>query len=583
MYHSPASHCELPGYSVKSPNSTEEYLQGGFWRSEKPFRITRKLTTKDLNQMCRQAAHHLDLFDDLGLPVGVGAFPSKDPFTAAVAAVGRQCFGKTGNRKYVHDFRTISRFYARKIMTELNGKINSFGPADRLTRIEFDLLLKSIPPAKRQAVWEAMEGQLHGLPRSVWQKAGAFNKLECCLKSMAPTVKPRSIVSMPLRMYIESIHCLTAQELIYSCPCVERWMIKHCDAAAVFNKVREIYDAVHVSQDISGFENALLPEMRLVEQIVLPGVLQMMGFAGEARTVRSFMGRTREIKTPYMRYDVNVRCSGDFWTSLGNGLINICLILTGDYVAKGRPALCAWWGKARNLKFITEGDDAILPAALQNREVTRGLRMEFSLFSLADQPGGADFLKVTYHPIFDEKGVYQGRLGNTLRWARGLTFVFGENLKMSKRLSLLRAKAWSVHHLQPGHPMTAALVYLIGKMTSGHTGFSGWEKHLSKWNFDFSKIDISKPIPYIEPSSGLRTALATSRCPDLPRITVDDQLEFERQCLEWKGGKILFPECWKRYPEWPSMCAGRVYLEQRPLFSNWTSRVAERFFRRHWL
>lgn len=580
VFYSPPKHVELAGYwAVDNCGNERQKLGNGFWRSIKPYCVTRKLTQKVLDSLTKPAAHHFSLFHDNGAELGVGAFPSKDPFSAAVATIGRQMYGKSGNRKYVHDFRTVSRFYARRIMTECTQFISTTGQEDRLTRERFDVLLKSIPRSKRDAVWEAHEHQLVGLPSKGWDDPGAFNKLECCLKSIGPTVKPRGIVTMPLRIYVEAIHTLAAQEIIYACPSVERWMIKHCDTSAVFEKVRQVYSQPHVSQDISGFENALVPEVRLIEQLVVPGVLKALGFPKEANVVRDIMGRCRKIKTPNAKYDVNVRCSGDFWTSLGNGLVNIALILTGDYVRKGRPALTRWWGQARNLTFVTEGDDALLPAALQNREVTQGLRMEFSLLTVADQPGGADFLKVAYYPIYDANGRFQGKLGNTLRWARGLTFVFGENFRESKRLFLLRAKAWSIHYLQPGHPMTSALVFLIGRLTSGHTAYSGWEQHASKWGVDWKNIDVSRPIPYVEPSDELRAALATSRCPDIPAITLESQLLFEQECLNWKGGKIHFPAAWKRYPEWDAMFAGREYLSSQPMFEGrWTSPLARDLF-----
>lgn len=553
-------------------------LGKGFWRSEKPFVLRRKLTQKELTSWTRPVAHVLDLLSDAGSQLGVGAFPSKDAFTQAVATIGRQCYGKTNNRRHVRDYRTVARWYSRIILKEINGVFESFGPADRLNRETFDILLKSIPPSKRNAVWDAYSDVLIGLPNKDWLKPGVFTKLEDSLKSALPTTKPRCIVTMPLRMYVQAIHALAAQEIIYSCPSVSRWMIKHLDQAQVAEKLFAIPLPV-VSQDISGFENALVPELRILENTLLPAVLEKMGHKYEASQLKRFMSETRHIKTPSSRFDVNVRCSGDFWTSLGNGLTNIALILTGHFVHSGRGMLNSWWAKAKKLLFVTEGDDAILPASLQNREVTRGLRMEFSLLSTATQFGGADFLKVAFYPVFDRSGKFAGRLGNTLRWARGLTFVYGENYRVSKRLFLLRAKAWSIHYLQPGHPIICALVWLIGKLTSGHRQFKGWQRKLDSWGVDWSVMDVEKPIPWVEPQPEMRAALATSRCPELPPVSIEDQLLFERACKTFDGDSIHIPNGWRQYPEFQAMLSSVKYLSSMPNYSDWTNRVAHDFFK----
>jgi len=349
---------------------------------------------------------------------------------------------------------------------------------------------------------------------------------------------------------------LVVMELIYKCPFVDQWMIKHLTQNQLHEKLSAVTNVPHASSDMSGFENGLVHWMRNPERTMILGALRRCVSHEVVEYVSAMMDNERKISSRHASYHIAVRCSGDFWTSCGNGLTNICIILTGHWVKMGRPPLDTWWARAQHLKFLTEGDDALVPLSILNRDVTLGLNVAFSAYNDSRQNGGSDFLKTTMYPVFHE-GNYAGKLCNTLRLCRSLMWVRGHGLKHSKVMFLWRAKALSLLYLAPHHPIINPLCQAIGRITSGATEFRGWQVLSKKWGIDFGDVPPpSKKFPSWTVSPEMRGILATSLCPELPPICVDSQLSFESQCLTWDGKSPLeIPREWREYPEWDSsMC-----------------------------
>jgi hypothetical protein len=257
-------------------------------------------------------------------------------------------------------------------------------------------------------------------------------------------------------------------------------------------------------------------------------------------------------------------------------LTNICIILTGHWVRAGRPPLEEWWKTAQNLKFITEGDDAIIPLSIINREVTLGLNVSFSAYNDSKINGGSDFLKTTMHPVWVD-GRYAGKLVNTFRMCRSLTHVKGYlDMRISKTYSLWRAKALSLLYLAPHHPLINPLCKAIGRLTAGCSEFKGWRVLAARWGVDFNDLPgLNKKFPDWSVSETMRAILADSLCPEIPPISILEQIEFERQCETWDGHSPLqIPASWMNYPEWQSSLIP-VANEQLPLIGTFICPVAE--------
>lgn len=527
----------------------------------------------------------IQMLEDYGRRLSVGQFPCKHPLNGAVAAIGRQLHATSIKRGKVETFRRIGKFLSSKVLEEISSTISADQLSPAVNKVLFDELLHHLPVALREEIWEAHMQHLQGWTPRDYQRPATFVKAEDSHKSdRQATTKPRAITVMPPEMYAEAFPSLIAQHLLYGCPLLRQWMTKGKTPNEVYDTVIKVISQKHRSQDISGFEKAMTVEMRIVEIELVTSVLKLLGLQHNADYVLRVMNAERSIRTPYYSYSIGVRCSGDFWTSLGNGLANICIILTGHYVKNGEPAdLESWWLTARELCFVTEGDDALIPEDVADVATTMELMMELSLATSADRIGGADFLKNAFYPIFDLAGNHVGRLGNTLRWCRSLMFVTGHQLRNGKIRFLWRAKALSLLYLAPNHPMIVPLCYRIDELTRGSRWFKGAEQLSRKWGVGWKALgDIEKPFPRGTNnliSEDLRTALAMSTCPELPPISVDSQKTFEHAAANWEPGRVIqIPHEWRAYPEYGSAMSG-PHLESRKCIGDFADPVVEQLWK----
>lgn len=519
------------------------------------------------------------MLEDNGRCLGAGAYPCKHPINGAVAAIGRQLHATSVRTGRIGTFRKVGKYLVERVIGEIENMIGMRDMPMDIDRSLFNSILSHLPIAKRDQMWEDFDQSKLGRTPKTYRQAKTFVKAEDSAKP-GGTVKPRAITVMPTEMYIEAFPSLIAQHYIYSCPLIYQWMTKGKTPDEVYDTVRPILDQEHRSQDISGFEKAMTVEMRVVEIELVTRVLTILGMGGSSDYVQQVMTAERKIRTDYYSYSLGVRCSGDFWTSLGNGLANIVIILTGHYVKSGCPKdMDTWWLTARELTFVTEGDDALLPQHIASVDTTMELMMELSLATPSDRIGGADFLKNTFYPIFDKSGHHVGKLGNTLRWCRSLMHVRGEKLRPGKIRFLWRAKALSLLHLAPNHPIINPLCYRIDELTQGVRWFKGAEQLSRKWGMLWSTLgDVTKPFPrgpQYQINTDLRTALANSPCPELPPVSVDAQLHLEQSFKVWTPGVgIQIPVEWRAYPEYDSAIAGNS-LESRPCVGAFKDPVVE--------
>ncbi len=506
----------------------------------------------------RPYGYGIAMLEDNGRRLSTGQYPCKHPVNGAVAAIGRQLHATSVRCGRVKTFRKVAAFLTEKVMEEIELNLSARDLSLTADRDLFNQLLGHLPEAFREEVWELHTQHLKGNTSSKYRRAGTFVKEEDSHKSDArSTTKPRAITVMTPEMYARAFPSLVAQHHLYLSPVLRQWMTKGKTPNEVYDTVSRIISQKFRAQDISGFEKAMTEEMRVLEIELVKRTLVLLGMPAEARFTERVMTAERTIRNDYYSYSIGVRCSGDFWTSLGNGLANIAIILTGHYVRSGEPELETWWLTARDLPFVTEGDDALIPDNVIDVDTTMELMMELSLATSADRPGGADFLKTAFLPIFNQSGDHVGRLGNTLRWCRSLMFVRGHPLRLGKIRFLWRAKALSLLYLAPNHPIINPLCYRIDELTRGAREFRGARVLSKRWGVNWWDLgDIAKPFPVGDRfviCEELRAALAASTCPELPPISVDSQFAFEQQVRTWVPGQALqVPLEWREYPEWGS-------------------------------
>lgn len=543
------------------------------WRGDKDFVL--KGDYRELrNKSTLPFALYNPFLDYNGTSIGFGCYNSKDIFTGAVAAIGRQLQAVSVKDDHKLDYLDVSRFYVRKVLERLDSSTDWAALIDPDHKRGFERTLKHLPLRRRENIYaNALAHSLHlGYKADL---AGCFVKSEDAHKGPGRRTKPRNIMVMADLDYFWAWPTLPVMDKIYACPLVDQWMVKHLSQQQLYDRISSVTCVPHAAQDMSGFENGLVDWMRTPERDLIVGCLRRCASPNTVEYVENMMNRDRDIRSRNASFSVPVRVTGDFWTSCGNGLTNICIILTGHWVKMGRPPLAEWWDQAKDLKFVTEGDDALIPLSIINREVTLGLNVSFSAYNDTMLAGGSDFLKTTMHPIMHE-GQYAGKLGNTLRWCRSLLWVQGTNLKQSKARFLWRAKALSLLYLAPHHPIINPLCQAIGRITAGATSFRGWEVMSRKWGVRFDTMQpIASKFPSWTVCSHMRSILASSRCPEIPPISELEQIQFENQCGRWDGNSPLeVPHSWRFYPEWESSLM-EVKTSPEPLIGGFLCPVAE--------
>ncbi len=581
IFYTPSCKAELVGWQV----GEERDGQVIGYRSVRPFRVLRPMTqlaTRSVGAF----GYAIPFLIDHGRELGSCVVPDAGSFGQAIAAMGRQLVSGSEDETYVEDFVYISTKYAEEIVQQCKSMLRG----DQCYGVfGWDQFLECNPQKSEEFlanIWAGYQEWLAGYTPRRWKNFKSFVKLECSFKGSLPgSTKPRAIVVMSDAAYVFACTFKYVQDLLYRCPAFKQWAVKGMSNEEISEVVNEISrEEATASTDFSGFENALDQRMRTCERIVTTEMLKAMGFHSQAEEVADMMFSEREVRTPWVSYFLNVRCSGDYWTSAGNGLVNVSITLTGLWIKMGRPEWPDFWERVRHYKFCTEGDDGLIPLSLLNPEVIRGLRMKFSQCGVADRPGGADFLKMTRWPVYTARGHYAGVLGNTFRWVRSLTWVRGAPLRASKVRFLWRAKALSLLYLAPHHPIINVLCKRIGKLTAGVSPFHGWQNHLKMWGVDWAKIPCpSKPFPdgpdfEVEPQ--MYTVLAESPCAEIPPIPVAEQLIAEAFFEQWDG---LTPfeiiPAWRNYPEYQASLVQNLYETQNDI-GDFTSPVVRSFWER---
>jgi len=371
--------------------------------------------------------------------------------------------------------------------------------------------------------------------------------------------KPRGITVMCTRAYVMLYRMAVVAGLIYTDPVLSRWLIKYKTSEELYDSLLEVVSQSHRSQDISGFEAALGPNMRAVlENSLIEKVFRLLGDERAAKYFRHFHGASRHIATRDFSANLTIRCSGDFLTALGNLLVNVVIILLGHWkrYQAHYPSLEHWWVVASRLRFLAEGDDAIIPMDVWF-DVATGLCMKYSMAYVSNGPGGADFLKRVWLPMRDATGAPFGLL-NVLRALKSLTHVKNVGIRNNKRLFLLRAKALSLHYLSPGHPIVWAIVQRIGKLTAGCRVYRGSDRDLAKIAKFSGPVllgrDVEKRFPFCKPTLEMRAALCNSTCAEIPPISYEEQVIMEERLSAWDGvNPVPLVPALCLYPEYESM------------------------------
>lgn len=356
--------------------------------------------------------------------------------------------------------------------------------------------------------YEFIEGKMSAQQRSKFCSHSAFVKFESNIKNENNKyyVRPRLIMMMSEWLMWK---CVSVTNLLdaWNVGPFQRFQVKHVTVEEMIEKITLATSRDHLITDYSSFESSISQLVRTLEIRVLSRLCSRAGYTNCLEGLETIKG-FRTLKCKYATMNIDTRCSGDFWTSFGNGLVNVCI---NAYVAhlKGINVF------HQSFSMIAEGDDGIISSALSNPPLVNALGFKFSSALRGYEPGDCDFLKSLW--VNGNRHLNIGRCLSVL-WVKG-----ANHLKYSKRLFLLRAAACSLHYLSPGHPVLYELVNLIGRKTAGASPFKNWQEYMDRWK---ELPDVSKYPRNVVCNENMRCVVAEGAC-DFPAVSYTAQLLLE--------------------------------------------------------
>lgn len=498
----------------------------------------------------------LVVFSSSGHVLGAGMVGGNDPLSQVSACVdrvlARNPVDNSGQRIFTH----VSKFVVDKIVKQVELAIDDKHVKERDNGVAVLVKLLKKPVAYVTGLVEHFEDSELGWFSNKWKEKGFFVKNESNFKSWLG--RARGIYPMAEVYCYLLAPVLVVQEMVYGCDILKRWQIKHLTNQEVYAKLRQIFDGEHCSTDYSSFEKAQVKSVREPEKMLVCAVLQRMGMHNTSALFAQVWAKERRIKTRFFSFCHLARLSGDYWTSMGNGLVNICLILSGHWEKCGHKyrGLEEWWQDASQLSFVVEGDDGVMPVAVANPSFIGRMGLSFSLSSKGAGDGCVDFLRKVW--------TVDGCVVNVLRAIRSLWIKTSRPLRWGKRMFLLRVSALSMYYMQPGHPILTSLVELVGKLTAGVTGFKNWERWFNQHRIDVYALRPEKRFPVCEPNLGLAAHLADSRAAEIPRLAAPIQRELERKIARFDGRPIETYDVFCEYPEYEDMLSYQVCGNEMP-------------------
>lgn len=442
-------------------------------------------------------------------PVGPGFYAVTDSMSTLTAFVGR------GMTKSMREDNTVVIDFIKQSKEFLNYYIDSVD-VNSISRKTAVQQFAEHYRGKRSAAWidnkiaeyhRYCSGIMTRKERRKYDRHGFFVKFERNEKGGLP--RPRGIMTMSGRMLIECCPILSVIEA-WNHSEFSRFQVKGMTPEEQFKRIMEHTNEAFSVSDYSSYESSIDEMIREIEEYVIKCLLVKVGMTHVWECYLEHAGGKRILHTRWGEFVIGTRCSGDFWTSFGNGIINVCAM---RYCAlkKGLPFY----------KMLAEGDDGLLPTKIPDEAILASLGFKFSSEQRGTQDGDCDFLRKR---VVD--GKYYLPIGKVLT---SILFVKkGHILKKSKQMNILRCMAHSVYHQSPGHPVLTAMVNRIWEETRAYVSPVRGEWLKSHFN-EYVDVDISDPgLKRVEVDESMRSVVAEGGH-GFPPMPVAIQIELERR------------------------------------------------------
>jgi hypothetical protein len=502
-------------------------------------------------------------FSSFGRVLGRGLVSGGDPLTKLVACMGRVLTRDPcpvpGVPTYIH----VGNMVAECVKEQVATHVQALPRGHCVGRATLFKLLKNKPRSYVEALILHMHDSGLGWQSKSWKTKGFFVKNESNIKKSLARARGIYPMSEVMCYYLAPI--LEVQEVIYGTTFMKKFQIKHLSSKQIYKKLETIFAQDHFSTDYSSFERGITDKLRTPEAKIVSDIMRQLGFHASAIFFEVMIFKPRKIKDRFYSFKHFSRCSGDYWTSMGNGIVNICIIMAGHYDRYRQDYTDdeEWFAAAKQLDFVVEGDDGMIPACIANPTFVNSLGIPFSTAVAGRGGKNVDFLRRMW--------TMDGCVLNILRSVRSLWVKTDKPIKLSKRMFLLRAAALSMHYNAPGHVVLRDIVDVVGRLTAGCSAFKGWEKYFDQHNFRLEGVNVAAKFPVVEPNYHTDYLLADSEVPSIPPISLYDQEALSVDIQRFSGSSIETLGIFKMYDEFEEMELSDEYFQPRRIVGRMTN------------
>jgi hypothetical protein len=441
-------------------------------------------------------------------PIGPGMYPLTDEANLLSAFVLRSMTAKEKIPEAVANFVRFSMDFLRRYVD--STRVESPEP-DQIERYRIAQRGKRNDASVQRTI-DGYEAYKRGDGNKTVSHHSAFVKFENSAKfrdNGEIGCKPRLIMTMSDQMAIE---CSPVLDLIHAWNHGDfaRFQVKDLTPEEMVAKIMDATNGPHNVSDYSSFEASVDWAIRKIELFALTRLCKRACYFNTLDALRrhAFGGRT--LRAGKLHFRIFSRCSGDYWTSFGNGVVNVCIMAYNAHLRGIDP---------HSMRMLAEGDDGIVDSRIPDSEVINSLGFGFSSNLSGARPGDCDFLRSRW--VDGKRLLNVGRCFNAF-WVKKAAY-----LKPEKQKFLMRCIANSLHHLSPHHPVVEAIVCRLLRESVGAKRFKGYKKYLETWGAKDYR-EIKKYTYSIDESMRTLVAVGAGEFPPLPYAS---QLLLEQSIL----------------------------------------------------
>lgn len=503
-----------------------------------------------------------------GQRLGPGGFSSKDPVSLVAASINRIIAWKLPAMAGNVDARAASRVRYADVSAFLANIVlkqtcSLLGDQDRLDHLDESEKVQLMVKHKGVAFWESLKQTREAIMEG-WGKAkdyvcSIFMKDESNVKEQV-LIKGRGIVTMGPGLYWDCAMMLKAMDTMLQTPFMSERTIagkRPIDIALKLHEISSLQMGI-LGTDFVQYEGSQDAFIREHELWLITEVMRFLDVPNWNQ-VREVLRGTQTIRTQNFSYNTLARLSGFFNTYFGNTFVALCLSATAHYelwcVENDDESLENWYADWVRVPIIATGDDCNQPnvkfprmgaqMAVEGAVVMNNIGVGITM-DRGNSPADVDYLRRCWFFEGDQALI----LVNVFRVLRSMVYIKASSApSVGRTMSLVRAAAFSAHHLSPGFPILNPLIRRLLYLTRGAKPIVESSEWQASWQVSAGPVPAGEFDPgFVDPR--LAQLLADSTCPNIPAITVEVQEAFSAQfeSLEW-GGQIHLPEALLSYPE----------------------------------